>query len=103
MPYPMNPMAMWQQQMQLMESFHNDMILMVQMFAAMHRQQLESVRHEMEMVQRLTGQLQDLQTALVEPARSADAGRTEGRGQPSENRGPLRITRSETRSTPPEN
>jgi pSer/pThr/pTyr-binding forkhead associated (FHA) protein len=85
MPYPMNPMAMWQQQMQLMETFHNDMILMVQMFAAMHRQQLESVRHEMEMVKRLTGQLQDLQTELVGPARSAEAGRTAGRGQPSEN------------------
>jgi pSer/pThr/pTyr-binding forkhead associated (FHA) protein len=85
MPYPMNPMAMWQQQMQLMESFHNDMILMVQMFAAMHRQQLESVRHEMDMVQRLTGQLQDLQTKLAEPARSADDGRTASRGRPSEN------------------
>jgi pSer/pThr/pTyr-binding forkhead associated (FHA) protein len=75
MPHPMNTMAMWQQQMQLMETFHNDMIIMVQMFATMHRQQLESVRHEMDMVQRLTGQLQDLQTKLAHPAGSADVGR----------------------------
>ena len=75
MPHPMNPMAMWQQQMQLMETFHNDMIIMVQMFATMHRQQLESVRHEMDMVQRLTGQLQDLQTKLAQPAGAADVGR----------------------------
>ena len=32
--------AMWRQQMQMMESFHNDMILMVQMFVAMHREHL---------------------------------------------------------------
>ena len=54
-----NPMAMWQQQMQLMESFHNDMILMVQMFVAMHREHLASVRHELDMVQQLTGELSD--------------------------------------------
>jgi pSer/pThr/pTyr-binding forkhead associated (FHA) protein len=75
MPHPMNSMSMWQQQMQLMETFHNDMIIMVQMFATMHRQQLDSVRHEMDMVQRLTGQLQDLQNKVVHPAGSADVGR----------------------------
>jgi hypothetical protein len=86
MAFPMNPMAMWQQQMQLMEMFHNDMILMVQMFAAMHRQQLESVRHEMDMVQRLTGQLQDLQTKLAEPSNPADVGRVAGTVRATETR-----------------
>ena len=51
-------MAMWQQQMQLMESFHNDMILMVQMFVAMHREHLASVRDELDMVQQLTRRTQ---------------------------------------------
>jgi pSer/pThr/pTyr-binding forkhead associated (FHA) protein len=88
MPYGMNPMAMWQQHMQLMESFHNDMMLMVQMFAAMHRQQLESVRHEMDMVQRLTGQLHNLQSELSESARSGDNGRAAGRARPTEKRVP---------------
>jgi hypothetical protein len=52
---------MWQQQMQLMESFHNDMILMVQMFVAMHREHSASVRHELDMVQKLTRELSALQ------------------------------------------
>ena len=82
-------MAMWQQQMQLMEMFHNDMILMVQMFAAMHRQQLDSVRHEMDMVQRLTGQLQDLQTKLAEPSSPADAGRNARSARPTETHAPV--------------
>jgi hypothetical protein len=38
-------MAMWQQQMRLMESFPNEMSLMVQMFVAMHGEHLASVRH----------------------------------------------------------
>jgi pSer/pThr/pTyr-binding forkhead associated (FHA) protein len=74
-PFPANPMAMWQQQMQLMESFHNDMILMVQMFVAMHREHLASVRHELDMVQRLTRELGALQGQVSESPRSNNAGR----------------------------
>jgi pSer/pThr/pTyr-binding forkhead associated (FHA) protein len=73
-PFPPNPMAMWQQQMQLMESFHNDMILMVQMFVAMHREHLASVRHELDMVQRLTRELSDLQGKVTQSPESKDAG-----------------------------
>jgi pSer/pThr/pTyr-binding forkhead associated (FHA) protein len=74
-PFSPNPIAMWQQQMQLMESFHNDMILMVQMFAAMHREHLASVRHELDMVQRLTQELGVLQGRVTESPRSNNAGR----------------------------
>ena len=73
-PFPSNPAAMWQQQMQLMESFHNDMILMVQMFVAMHREHLASVRHELDMVQRLTRELSLLQGKATESPGSDDAG-----------------------------
>ena len=97
MPYPMNPMAMWQQQMQLMESFHNDMILMVQMFVAMHREHLASVRHELDMVQRLTGQLQDLQIKVAQPAGSADVGRP---AEKARDRCRSPTARSETGSLP---
>ena len=89
MAYPLNPMTMWRQQMQLMEMFHNDMILMVQMFAAMHRQQMDSVRHEMDMVQRLTGQLQDLQTKLAEPSSHAEPGLTTTHVRPTEPHAPV--------------
>jgi pSer/pThr/pTyr-binding forkhead associated (FHA) protein len=57
--------AIWQQQMQIMESFHNDMILMVQMFVAMHREHLSSVRHELDRVQQLTRELSVLQDKLT--------------------------------------
>src|SRR5262249_2613520 len=42
--HPPNSIAMWHQQMRMMESFHNDMIMMVQMFFAMHREHLASSR-----------------------------------------------------------
>jgi pSer/pThr/pTyr-binding forkhead associated (FHA) protein len=65
-------MMMWRQQMQMMESFHNDMILMVQMFVAMHREHLVSVRDELDRVQQLTSELSRLQRSLVEaPVKSA--------------------------------
>ena len=48
---------MWQQQMRLMESFHNDMIMMVQMFFAMHREHMASVREELDRVEQLTREL----------------------------------------------
>ena len=89
MPDAIDPMAMWRQQMQLMESFHNDMIMMVQMFVAMHREHLASVRHELDMVQRLTGELGNLQARLAEPASAADDGPTAGIGRPSQERGPV--------------
>jgi pSer/pThr/pTyr-binding forkhead associated (FHA) protein len=58
------PYAMWQQQMQLMETFHHDMAVMVQMFIAMHRELQGSVRAELGRVQHLTRELDRLNTRL---------------------------------------
>jgi len=55
---------MWQQQMQLMETFHNDMVMMVQMFIAMHREFQASVRDELAQVQKLTKELGRLNAKL---------------------------------------
>jgi pSer/pThr/pTyr-binding forkhead associated (FHA) protein len=69
-----NPYAMWQQQMQLMESFHNDMAMMVQMFIAMHREFQGSVRDELERVQQLTRELNRLNARLGEIPEAAETG-----------------------------
>jgi pSer/pThr/pTyr-binding forkhead associated (FHA) protein len=96
-PFSPNAMAMWQQQMRLMESFHNDMILMVQMFVAMHREHLASVRHELDMVQRLTRELGALQGKVTESPGSKNA----GRNQLSRKQGSDRATdRKKKRSIP---
>jgi pSer/pThr/pTyr-binding forkhead associated (FHA) protein len=58
------PMVLWQQQMQMMELFHNDMMFMMQMFIAMHGQHLASVRDEIAKVQQLTQELATLQGKL---------------------------------------
>jgi hypothetical protein len=89
---PPRQLAMWQQQMRAMESFHNDMILMVQMFAAMHREHLSSVRDELDHVRQLTRELSDLQQGLLDapapagkPARSGSdpaPGRPESKPAP---------------------
>jgi hypothetical protein len=65
------PYALWQQQIQLMESFHNDMMMMVQMFIAMHREFQSSVRDELERVQKLTEELSRLNARLLPPSRPA--------------------------------
>lgn len=68
---PPQQLAMWQQQMQMMESFHQDMILMVQMFVAMHREHRVAIRDELDRVQKLTRKLSRLQGKLAETAASA--------------------------------
>jgi hypothetical protein len=42
------------------------------MFVAMHREQVASVRDELDRVQELTRELSDLQDKLAQPSRSAD-------------------------------
>jgi pSer/pThr/pTyr-binding forkhead associated (FHA) protein len=91
-PYPTDPMAMWRQQMQLMESFHNDMIMMVQMFVAMHREHLASVRHELNMVQQLTRELGALQAQTAGSPGSESAALTSGADRPHRERGPLQTS-----------
>jgi pSer/pThr/pTyr-binding forkhead associated (FHA) protein len=68
---PPQQLAMWQQQMQMMESFHQDMILMVQMFVAMHREHRVAIRDELDRVQKLTRKLSRLQGKLAATAGSA--------------------------------
>jgi pSer/pThr/pTyr-binding forkhead associated (FHA) protein len=69
-----NAYAIWQQQMQLMETFHNDMAMMVQMFIAMHREFQGSVRAELERVQRLTRELGRLNARLGQLPEPSGAG-----------------------------
>jgi pSer/pThr/pTyr-binding forkhead associated (FHA) protein len=73
-PAPPNVMGMWQQQMQLMETFHNDMIMMVQMFFTMHREHLASAREELARVDQLTRELRSLQATLATRPKSLDPG-----------------------------
>ncbi len=64
LPTNLNLFSMWQQQMQLMESFHKDMVTMVQMFVAMHREHQATVRDELGRVQQLTQELTRLNARL---------------------------------------
>jgi pSer/pThr/pTyr-binding forkhead associated (FHA) protein len=72
LPHATNPVAMWQQQMQMMQSFHNDMVMMFQMFVAMHREHLGSVRDELDRVQQLTRELTRLNARLGQLPGSAE-------------------------------
>jgi pSer/pThr/pTyr-binding forkhead associated (FHA) protein len=83
-----NPLAMWQQQMQLMETFHNDMIMMVQMFIAMHREHLASVRDELDHVQKLTRELTRLNARLGVLPQPAGASPGAEAGRPRRELGP---------------
>ena len=78
---------MWQQQMQMMESFHQDMILMVQMFVAMHREHRVAIRDELDRVQKLTRKLSVLQKKLTQTAGSAEESRSQGAERPEQNVG----------------
>jgi pSer/pThr/pTyr-binding forkhead associated (FHA) protein len=100
--YLQHPTMMWQQQMQMMESFHNDMILMVQMFVAMHREHLASVRDELDRVQYLTRELSELQAKLKDPVQSTDAGLTDARNAASAARKSSPIPRGTERHKKPE-
>src|SRR6185312_676716 len=77
-----NAYAMWQQQMQLMETFHNDMAMMVQMFIAMHREFQGSVRAELERVQNLTRELGRLNARLGQLPEPSEAGPARGAVRP---------------------
>jgi hypothetical protein len=72
-------LAVWQHQIQVMESFHRDMIFMVRMFFAMHQEQQASVREELSKVEQLTQELKGLQSKLAEVSRSEGNGRDANR------------------------
>jgi pSer/pThr/pTyr-binding forkhead associated (FHA) protein len=92
-----SPYALWQQQMQLMESFHNDMMMMVQMFIAMHREFQVSVRGELERVQKLSKELGRLNARLIELPESARVGPNPQAVRPD---GKVRSLPREVRPTP---
>jgi pSer/pThr/pTyr-binding forkhead associated (FHA) protein len=96
--YPPHEMAMWQQQMRLMESFHNDMIMMVQMFFAMHREHMASAREELDRVEQLTRELSALQARLRDPIESPDAGPTRAVGRASKHLPPQDTEERQTRT-----
>ena len=78
-----NPVAMWQHQMLMMQSFHNDMIVMFQMFVTMHREHLSPVSNELDRVQQLTRELALLNARLDQldgSAESAAPGDASGEG-----------------------
>jgi hypothetical protein len=67
------------------------MIMMVQMFFAMHREHLASAREELERVEQLTRELSALQAKLSEPTESPVAGPTARAGRAPERPAPLNI------------
>ena len=81
---------MWQQPMQLMQSFHNDMLMMLQMFIAMHREHLGSVRGELDRVQQLTQELTLLNARLDQLSGPAGPQPTSAAGRERED--PRRIS-----------
>ena len=72
---PPQQIAIWQQQMRMMETFHDDMMLMVQMFMTMHREHLEAVKDELAKVRELSQELGQLQDKLTDPGRSSQDAR----------------------------
>jgi pSer/pThr/pTyr-binding forkhead associated (FHA) protein len=84
-----SPYALWQQQMQLMESFHNDMMMMVQMFIAMHRELQASVRDELKRVQKLTQELGRLNARLLQIPEPAAAGPNPNAVRPQDETRPI--------------
>lgn len=60
------PPASWNQHIQFLEMVHSEMILMVKMFMTMHREQVGSIRDELDRVQQLTRELETLQAKLAE-------------------------------------
>jgi pSer/pThr/pTyr-binding forkhead associated (FHA) protein len=99
------PTSLWQQQIQAMESFHNDMILMLQMFTAIHRESLRSVRDELDHVRQLTRELTELQKKLgtgegPSTSNASVQAKSEDGKTPSPNPGGRVGKRSESRSRP---
>jgi len=62
------PPATWNQHIQFLETVHSEMILIVRMFMTMHREQVGSIRDELDRVQQLTRELETLQAKLGEPS-----------------------------------
>jgi hypothetical protein len=101
-----DPTGIWQQQVQMMKGFHNDMQMMFQMFVAMHREHLGSVRNELNRVQELTRELDRLNAKLDRISESpaskatADSGASDVKSADSKLRPEVKI-RAEGQSEKP--
>jgi hypothetical protein len=88
--------------MQLMETFHNDMAMMVQMFIAMHREFQGSVRAELDRVQQLTRELGRLNARLSRLEKPGDIGQAAAAARPEGKVRPVgEKARSESRHASP--
>jgi pSer/pThr/pTyr-binding forkhead associated (FHA) protein len=72
------PSMLWNQHIQFLEMLHSEMILMVKMFMTMHREQVGSIRDELDRVQQLTRELEILQSKLGEPSSAEKLGPNAG-------------------------
>jgi len=73
-----------QMQQQMFEQFHQAMMTMFQTFGAMHRDQMDQVRGELERIRELSSELQDLQTkAERPPTTNTEASATPPQAEPS--------------------
>jgi hypothetical protein len=90
----------------MMKGFHNDMQMMFQMFVAMHREHLGSVRNELNRVQELTRELDRLNAKLDRISESpaskatADSGASDVKSADSKLRPEVKI-RAEGQSEKP--
>jgi len=92
------PLELWRRQMEMMESFHNDMIAMVQTFFAIHREHHATVRDEMARVEELTSELDSLRRKL-----SADDSAPKAAPRPAEPPRPSATRESSPRHRAPQN
>jgi hypothetical protein len=60
-----------QMQNQMFDQMHQSMMMMVQMLGELHRDQMETVRAELDRVQKITQELQSLQTELAKRSLAA--------------------------------
>jgi hypothetical protein len=75
-------------QQQMVDQFHQSMRMMVEMFSALHREQMGLVRQELDRLRQLTGELQDLQAELRKNGTGSPAGEASRPAQDTEADGP---------------
>ncbi|AMV37485.1 FHA domain-containing protein [Planctomyces sp. SH-PL62] len=80
----------WRRQMEMMESFQDDMMLMARTFFAMHQEQAASVRDELARLEALSAELETLKTRLDRK-----------REEPDETPAPRRAAKTVAAESPP--
>jgi pSer/pThr/pTyr-binding forkhead associated (FHA) protein len=99
-------------QQQMFDQFHQTMLMMVQMFSTLHREQMDLIRDELDQLHGLTRELQELQAELVKhppakaPAPTAPAPQRSARvsdpaGRPTPQRAPTPSAQPEAKPAAP--